>query len=121
VIDGTTCWRSSSTQAVTGGPQAVYFLPAYDEYLVAYKDRRAAIDPAHSAEGTNLILGRTIVLNGRVVGTWKPVPAKDAVVVTLNPFAPLRGTARRAVLEAARRYGTFIGKPVTFAARSFDS
>jgi hypothetical protein len=114
-IDGTTCWRSSSTQAVARGPGTAYVLPAYDEYLVAYKDRSAAIDPAHSAEGTNLILGPTIVLNGRVVGTWKPVPAKDAVIVTLNPFAALRGTARQAILNAARRYGTFLGKTVTFA------
>ena len=117
VIDGTTCWRSSSTQTATRGPRAMYFLPAYDEYLVAYKDRSAAIGPAHSAEGANLILGPTIVLNGRIAGTWKPVPAKDAVIVTLNPFAPLRGTARRAVLDAARRYGTFLGKTVTFASR----
>jgi hypothetical protein len=121
VIDGTACWRSSSTQAVTHEPRAVYFLPAYDEYLVAYKDRSAAIDPAYSAEGTNVIFGPTIVLNGRVVGTWKPAAAKDTVVVTLNPFAALRGTARRAALDAARRYGTFVGKTVTLAPRSSDS
>lgn len=115
VIDGTACWRSSSTQPVTRGPRAAYFLPAYDEYLVAYKDRSAAIDPAYSAERMNVIFGATIVLNGRVVGTWKPAPGKSAVVVTLSPFAALRGTARRAILDAARRYGAFLGKTVTLA------
>jgi Winged helix DNA-binding domain len=31
VIDGKTCWRSSSAQAVIRRTRAVYFLPAYDE------------------------------------------------------------------------------------------
>jgi hypothetical protein len=114
VIDGRTCWHSSSAQALTRGPRA-YFLPAYDEYLVAYKDRSAAIDPAYNAQATNLIFGPTIVLNGRVVGTWKAAAGKGTVVVTINPFRALRGTASRAVLDAAHRYGTFLGKTVTLA------
>jgi hypothetical protein len=113
VIDGSACWRSSSAQAVPRGPRAAYLLPAYDEYLIAYKDRSAAIDPAYSARKMIVIFGPTIVLNGRVVGTWKPAPGKGAVVVTLKPFATLRAPQRRAVVEAGRRYGAFLGRTVS--------
>ena len=115
VIDGRRCWLSPSTQAVTRRPRAAYLLPAYDEFLVAYKDRTAVLDAAYSGKRTNAIFGPTIVVNGRVVGTWKATLGKNSVVVALNPFATLSNTARRAVLEAARRYGTFLGKTITFA------
>jgi hypothetical protein len=114
VIDGRTCWLSSSTQAVMRRPRAAYLLPAYDEFLVAYKDRTAVLDAAYSGRETNAIFGPTIVVNGRVVGTWKATFGKHSVVA-LNPFATLPNPARRAVLEAARRYGTFLGKTITFA------
>jgi hypothetical protein len=112
VIGGQSCWLSSAAGDPASKARA-YLLPSYDEYLVAYKDRRAAIDPTYSAKDTNVIFGPTIVWNGRVVGTWKAAPVKDSIALTLKPFAPLRGTTRRAVLEAARRYGAFIGKAVT--------
>ncbi len=73
------------------------------------------LDVAYSGRETNAIFGPTIVVNGRVVGTWKATLGKNSVVVALNPFATLRNTARRAVLEAARRYGRLLGKTITFA------
>ena len=112
VIGGQSCWLSS-TAGDPARESRAYLLPSYDEYLVAYKDRRAAIDPAYSAKDTNVIFGPTIVWNGRVIGRWKAAPMKDSIAVTLNTFTPLRGAARRAVLEAAHRYGAFAGKAVT--------
>jgi hypothetical protein len=112
VIGGSVCWLPPSARP--GSPQAgaAHLLPAYDEYLVAYKDRTAAVDPRYSTRGANVILGPTILVNGRVVGTWKPTqPGKD-VVVTLKPFGPLRGGAQEAVIDAARRYGAFLGRAV---------
>ncbi len=112
VIDGRTCWLSSSTQAVTRRPRAAYLLPAYDEFLVAYKDRTAVLDVAYSGRETNAIFGPTIVVNGRVVGMWKGARSGTRGIVTFTPFAPLTASARRAVVQAARRYGAFLGQPV---------
>jgi hypothetical protein len=87
-------------------------LPVYDEYLVAYKDRAAALDPCYSKRGSNVIFDATIVVHGRVVGTWKQTPSEKDLRLTLKPFAPLRGSVQRAVVDAARRYGAFLGQAV---------
>jgi hypothetical protein len=84
----------------------------YDEYLVAYKERTAALDPRYSQRGTNVIFDPTIVVNGRIVGTWKPTASGKDMLVILEPFAPLGASVRRAVAEAARRYGAFLGHGV---------
>jgi len=112
VIDDNVCWLPSSSRAVPTSAGAAHLLPVYDEYLVAYKDRAAALDPRYSKRGANVLFGSTIVANGRVVGTWKSVRSEHETVVTLSPFAPLTGRVRRAVDDAVRRYGAFLGQPV---------
>ena len=111
-IDGSVCWLSSPPRAVPRQPRAAYLLPVYDEYLVAYKDRAAVLDPRYSKGSANVIFGSTIVVNGRVVGTWKQTQPGKEILVTLSSFAPLGGRARRAVVDAARRYGAYLGQDV---------
>lgn len=112
VIDDVVCWLPSSWRAVPRSAGAAHLLPVYDEYLVAYRNRAAALDPRYSKRSTNLLFGSTMVVNGRVVGTWKSTRGKDETLVTLSPFAPLIGSVRRAMDDAARRYGTFLGQSV---------
>jgi hypothetical protein len=50
-----------------------------------------------------------VVVGGRVVGTWRRELRRDSVVVSASLFAPLKAAGRRAVGEAARRYGEFLG------------
>ena len=54
----------------------------------------------------------TIVIGGRVVGSWKRSFKKGTVVVELAPFAPLTSADAEAVNAAQRRYGEFLGLPV---------
>ena len=114
VIDGQTCWLSPSMPAAKELPSAAYLLPAFDEYLVGYKDRRAVLDPLHvkriNAGGG--LLSPTIVIQGRVVGTWKRELKKGRVVLTPSPFAELKKNEQRLLSAAAGRYGEFLGLPV---------
>ena len=89
-IDGKTYWLSPSIPPGTRAPRIAYLLPAYDEYLIAYKDRGTAFDMANSDKLRNAQFNSTIVWNGRVVGTWKRTLEKSAVIVTLSSFAALR-------------------------------
>jgi hypothetical protein len=91
-------------------PHAV-LLPAYDEYTVAYRDRTAALDPAHAGAARNGIFSPTIVLDGRIAGTWTRRIEADAVTVALKPFAKLSRASARLVAREAARYGRFLGRP----------
>jgi hypothetical protein len=97
--------------AIAPPARGAWLIPAFDEYLVAYKDRSAALDPAftkHVNAGGGL-LNPTIVVGGEVVGTWKRVATKDGVVITRNLFRPLKKNEERMVRDATARYATFIG------------
>ena len=58
------------------------------------------------------LLDHVIVLNGRVVGTWKRTIKKDMVIVTPNFFAPLNEAETRSFVAAANGYGAFLGMSV---------
>src|SRR5262245_38527726 len=87
-------------------------LPPFDEYLIAYRDRSAILDPVH-AKRVNAgggLLDPIIVVDGRVAGTWRRTIARGHVLVELDFFA---APARRAeVARATERYGAFLGLPV---------
>jgi hypothetical protein len=110
VIDGKTYWLSWSTRAAKRPSRVAYLLPAYDEYLVAYKDRSAVIDPKESKRSPrdNVLFDSTIVWDGRIVGRWKRQIEKSSVSITLSPFAPFSKTETQAIADAARRYGEFL-------------
>ena len=112
VIDGQTYWFAAAAPAAKPAPPAACLLPPYDEYTVAYKDRSAVLDaPQRQLVSINGIFWPTIVLGGRVAGTWKRAFKKGTVVITLSPFAPLKTKERQAVAVAAERYGAFLGMP----------
>ncbi len=52
--------------------QPIYILPAYDEFMISYKDRSASLDPKFfsSAITANGIFKPIIVVKGNVIGTW---------------------------------------------------
>jgi hypothetical protein len=91
-------------------------LPAYDEYTVAYRDRRALLDPknlkAAKARGSYDILRPVVVIGGRVIGTWKRTIKRDAAEIEIKPLTRMSKTQEKAIDAAARRYGRFLGSPV---------
>ena len=107
-----TYWLSSSTATVQKKalPTAC-LLPAFDEYTVAYKDRRAIFSHSKQAFSSHDMLGPTIILDGKVVGTWKRTLKQGTVIVTPTLFTSLKKTHEHALIEAARRYGAFLGLP----------
>ena len=95
-----------------------HLLPNFDEYIVGYTDRSAFFDPAHD-EGliprNSMLSHHTIVIDGRVVGTWKRALSRDSVLVELSPFAPLTKAQGHAVTAPAERYAQFLGLSLVIA------
>jgi len=114
VIDGKTHWFPSSMPTIKRAGPIVCLLPAFDEYLIAYKDRSAAVGGKQATPG-NIVFSSAIVIGGRVVGSWKRTFKKDAVIITLSPFSPLNKAETLAVTEAAHRYGSFLGLTAVLA------
>ncbi len=112
-IDGQTYWRGPMpAQAASVKPPAVYLLPDFDEYVVAYTDRRAIFDPALIKQvdaRSNLLFNNTLLVDGKVAGTWKRRLKKDSVEVTPNPFSPLSEAKNAALASAMERYSRFLG------------
>ena len=109
-----TYWFADSTPTRVSTP-TVYLLPNYDEYTVGYTDRSAIFDTQHNKKldsRGNFLFNHVIVINGRVVGTWKRMPKKSAVIIELAPFRTFTKTEKRAVTDAAERYGKFLGLAV---------
>jgi hypothetical protein len=113
-IDGKVYWLSPDTELVAKPRKSVHLLPPFDEYLVGYKDRGAAIDPAFNRQviGINGLVGASIVIDGRIAGMWKRSLGVDRVDIALAPFRTLNKSEQVAVAAAAKRYGRFLGKQV---------
>jgi hypothetical protein len=108
-IDGRTYWFSTSGHTRIA-PRTAYLLPLFDEYLIAYKDRRAALDTSrwtHNASRDPF--SAPVVVDGRVVGGWKRIQTGDRVGIALTPFAPLDKRHVAAITDAARAYARFAG------------
>ena len=107
-------WSAPSRSAPRRGTVA-HLLPAYDEYTVAYRDRSAFLDPSHAVRTRNGIFSAVVIVDGRIVGTWRRRKAGDAVIVTTDLFDRPSRAAARALEGALRRYGDFLGLPAAFA------
>jgi hypothetical protein len=111
-IEKTVYWMPREMELPTGKATKTFLLPGFDEYLLGYKDRSAALDPMHANKivpGNNGFFYPTVVIGGRVVGTWKPVVKKDHITISVAPFAPLSKTQQRAINAATGPYRDFRG------------
>jgi hypothetical protein len=112
-VDGERYW-SVAVQPPPFNDDRLYLLPAFDEYIIGYRDRNAILDDHH----TNAVLSRngifypTLVIDGKVKGIWKTMSRKDEVIVEARPFSTLGGAEVDLLKTAADRYGRFVGKPV---------
>lgn len=115
VGDATYWFDPDSTAAGLDAEAAdVHLLPAFDEYLVGYKDRTAALDPAHTKQviGVNGIFASNIVIEGRVAGLWKRSSDKQGVAMSITPLRPLKKPERTAIANATQRIGRFLDSPI---------
>jgi hypothetical protein len=84
-------------------------LPAYDNYLVGYRDRELIITAEHRPEVyVGGLIRPSVVLDGRVIGTWRLVRSADAGAVVLAPFGGMARKAREAIETEAEDIARFL-------------
>jgi hypothetical protein len=107
-INGQTYWINPEFRQATGNENTCRLLPAFDEYVVSYKDRTAILcSENHSrAISSNGIFRPVIVVNGQVIGLWKKSPNKKNPVL-LDFFEQPDDTTRRLVEKTIERFGNW--------------
>ncbi|RZJ28867.1 MAG: winged helix DNA-binding domain-containing protein [Flavobacterium sp.] len=109
-INGQIHWAKSFDES----PQekTVFLLPAFDEYLISYKDRSASIHIDHTSHAftSNGIFRPLIVVNGQVAGIWKRTIVKEKVRIEFTFFEKKPKAFEKELLAEASKFAEFIGK-----------
>ena len=88
---------SRRRRPIRGGRAERLLLPNYDEYIVAYTDRSAIFDEAHTKlldSRGNFLFNHVLVIDGQVMGTWKRTVKTREVAGRVQPVcAAERGAA----------------------------
>jgi hypothetical protein len=113
-IEGQAYWLSPSTPTGQAGSPTAHLLSIFDEYISGYKDRSAIADADASARLSALGngLGYILVVDGKIVGTWKRRLKKGVISLELKLFTQLTEAENQAIALAAQRYGQFLELPV---------
>jgi Winged helix DNA-binding domain len=96
------------------GGDALFFLPAFDEYCVSYTNRNAVFAPHHQGKAftVNGIFKPIIVQNGQVIGVWKRTIAKNKVIVETTFFEESNQLDAVVISAAMQPFGWFLGLAV---------
>ena len=113
--EGKRYWMPQSTPENGIELASAFLLPAFDEYILGYSDRTAALEQPNfkKAISSNGIFYPTIIINGKVVGTWKRTFKKSNIVIILSLFKALTPTQRSSIALAAKHYGKFMEMSVS--------
>lgn len=110
-VEGITYWFTEHGSKAKG---ATYLLPAFDEFIISYKDRSATItfENHKRAVSNNGMFHPTIDVNGETIGVWKRTIKKNKVDIQLNYFALPSRAIQKAIEGEAIRYGEFLGREI---------
>jgi hypothetical protein len=110
-IEGRQYWFSKNIEIPKVLKNAAFLLPAFDEYLVSYKYRDAALNPINTKKvnAGGGILNPAIIINGQVVGTWKRTLKKQEAIVQKYTFGKFTETENQLLGEATVQYNKFLG------------
>lgn len=111
-VDGEARWLLAADEpALTSADARVTrLLGPYDLFLQG-KDRDTLVPDRARAKELWPVLGRpgAVLVDGDLVGTWRPRKAGKALTVTVQPWQKLPGATREAVTDEAERLAAYRG------------
>jgi hypothetical protein len=115
----TTYWfsRDVATAAPSSKASRLHLLPAFDEYLVGYRDRAAVLAANRAVTSAWGLLSPTLLIEGAVSGTWGRTLKGSSVTVTLAPYVRLNARDLAALHRVVDEYGAFLGKTASLKVR----
>lgn len=107
-VDGRSGFRLGEVEPQRG----LRLLSAFDNYLVGYRDRRLIIEDSWRPQVyLGGVIRPTVLLDGRVVGTWRLVRGAHRATVEVRPFTAMPRSTRSAVEAEVADIGRFLALP----------
>ncbi|HTS45583.1 MAG TPA: winged helix DNA-binding domain-containing protein [Puia sp.] len=89
---------------------SIHLLPSFDEYIVGYADRSATLGNIPFRRILNgSLFYPVVIINGKIVGTWKRTFKKNAVMIESNFFDISNRSQLSRIAATSRKYGKFLG------------
>jgi len=114
-IGSSSYWLTGSLGKIQPDLNSIYLLPAFDEFLISYRDRSASLSLIHhqKAVSDNGIFRPVIVAGGQVTGLWKRTIKKDEVTIQTSSFLPGKTGSKYLYEAASVKFSRFLDKKVT--------
>lgn len=111
-IDSEIYWLSNLITYPKNEKISVHLLPAFDEFLISYKDRTASAPLIYQKKtfSDNGIFWPTIVINGQVSGLWKRTIKKDKVIFETKLFEPINKSIKNQIKKQSESFGLYLDK-----------
>jgi hypothetical protein len=113
-VDAQTYWLPGAFLEPGAAGETVFLLPAFDEFLISYKDRSASLVAQRQAGviTSNGIFRPVVLVNGQVAGTWKRTVKKGTLLVETELFGPAVAPIPEQLENAAAGLGRFLDAPI---------
>ena len=88
----------------------LFLLPAFDEFIVGYKDRTDLLTSENHAKAisSNGVFRPVIIKDGQVIGLWKKAASRKKII-EVAPFKPVDETTQQLINAAAEEFRIFLG------------
>ncbi|MFZ3167903.1 MAG: crosslink repair DNA glycosylase YcaQ family protein [Candidatus Methanoperedens sp.] len=96
----------------SSGKDTVYLLPKFDPYIMGYKNRERLISKEHEKRvywSTRGEISPSILVNGRIIGTWSFKEDKNKFKITLSFFEKTNKPILEVIEHQAERLAHFMG------------
>ena len=106
-------WMTISDSAASPN-NSIYFLPAYDEFIISYKDRTPSMSVENHRKtiSINGFFRPVVVINGQIRGIWKRTIKKEKVTLETEFFDYQEILSNGRMMKAADDFGSFVKKQI---------
>ncbi|NOU48153.1 MAG: winged helix DNA-binding domain-containing protein [Bacteroidales bacterium] len=112
IIGNETYWFRPTLKPINPDLNKVILLPAFDEFIISYKDRSASLllNDHKKAVSDNGIFRPVIMINGLVTGIWKRRFLKEKVIIETDFLRQHTSSEKKQIEIEAAKYGLFLNK-----------
>lgn len=108
-IDSLDYWINNSFTETKESQESVFLLPAWDEFVVSYKNRQHIVADEHYSKviSRNGIFKPVIIKNGQIIGMWKRLKKKDTISAGIELFGDVDASTENLIKQASRSFELF--------------